>query len=170
MWKKKLQAALKRGDIGGILLLLDGDIKKVQGVDFCAVSVARNLANAARDVGGGTTFSVAVTFAIKEFESWLIASFDSLAGKEFGNGRRIPATADVPKNVEMSPRDAKGWFKKIIPGGYKATRDQAHLTKLLDPDIVRKSVRSFRRLDASVSSLVSAIKTEKHTVSPDIQK
>ncbi len=49
-WKRKVQAALMRSDVGGILLLLDGDIKSVGGKPFCAKDVARSLS-----CGGGQT-------------------------------------------------------------------------------------------------------------------
>ena len=63
-WKKKLSASLKRRNVGGVLLLLDGDAKKVGSDPFCAATVARALAMEAGTVGAGSTFSVAVVFAV----------------------------------------------------------------------------------------------------------
>lgn len=85
-WKRKLKAALKRSNVGGVLLLLDGDIKKVGRKSFCAAEVAQSLAQSAKDVGGGAVFSVASIFVHQEYESWLIASFASLEGKELPDG------------------------------------------------------------------------------------
>src|SRR5688500_14238066 len=45
-WKRKLQDCLKRENVGAILLLLDGDINKVGGEDFCAMKLAGLLAGA----------------------------------------------------------------------------------------------------------------------------
>lgn len=131
-WKRKLSASLKRPNVGGVLLILDGDIKTVGGSPFCAVAVARSLAEIARGVGGGSTFSVATVFARQEYESWLIASIESFAGKTFPDGRLAPVHAAVLEgDLEENPRDAKGWLNKAIDGGYKPTRDQATLTQWL---------------------------------------
>ncbi len=43
-WKRFLRASLKRPNVGGVLLILDGDIGKVAGKDFCAAAVAKSLA------------------------------------------------------------------------------------------------------------------------------
>ncbi len=167
-WKRKLAASLRRRNVGGVLLLLDGDIKKVEGKEFCAANTARSLANEAVEVGGGAMFSVAVVFARQEYESWLIAGIKSLAGKRLADGREIDPGANLPEgDLEEAPRDAKGWFNKIVEGGYKPTRDQASVTDLLDLDVVReKNLRSFRRLESALSELVSAIRNDQHVVTP----
>lgn len=167
-WKRKLSASLKRRNVGGALLILDGDIKRVGNAPFCAAAVARSLAEVARSVGGGSTFSVATVFARQEYESWLIAGMESFAGKTFPDGRKVQTHALLPEgDLEATPRDAKGWLNKAIDGGYKPTRDQATLTQWLDLQIVRKrSMRSFRRLEAAVLELVTAIRTENHVATP----
>src|SRR5271165_1097694 len=43
-WKRKLAASLKRRNVGGVLLLLDGDVKKAGADAFCAAKVAQSLA------------------------------------------------------------------------------------------------------------------------------
>lgn len=150
-WKRKLAASLKRRNVGGVLLVLDGDVEKVGASAFCAAIVARSLANEALAVGGGGTFSVAVVFARQEYESWLIAGVESLAGQRLLDGRLIAPDAKAPVgDLEESPRDAKRWFNKVIEGGYKPTRDQAELTDLVDLQIIReRKLRSFRRLEAA---------------------
>ncbi len=167
-WKRKLAASLKRRNVGGVLLVLDGDAKKVAGEPFCAARVARSLARASASVGGGVSFSVAVVFARQEYESWLIAGIEALAGKRLADGRLIAANANAPdRDLEESPRDAKGWFSGVIDGGYKPTRDQAALTDLLDLAVVRaRNLRSFRRLEAALVDLVSAVRSDKHTATP----
>ena len=167
-WKRFLGASLKRPDVGGVLLLLDGDIEKVGGKEFCASEVARSLASGAMHVGAGKTFSVAVVFASQEYESWLIAGIASLAGRRLPDGRLIESDAKAPQgDLETSPRDAKGWLGTIVEGGYKPTRDQAALTRLVDLEVIRaRKLRSFRRLESAVSSLREAIQYNRPTVSP----
>ena len=43
-WKRFLGASLKRPNVGGVLLILDGDIEKIGGKAFCAAEAARSLA------------------------------------------------------------------------------------------------------------------------------
>lgn len=164
---QKILSANKRTNVGGILILLDGDIRKIQGHNRCLVEVAKQLADQVAELGGGTLFSVAFVFALQEFESWLIASFDSMRGNEFPDGRRMPAEAELPDNVEISPRDAKGWLTKTIEDGYRPTRDQAQLTRWLDIDTVKaKNLRSFQRLESAVNELVTAIQKNQHVATP----
>lgn len=167
-WKKKINACLRRRDLGGILLLLDGDIKRADGGDFCAATIAKKLALVARPLGAGSTFSVAVVFACMEYESWLLAGAESFAGKSLSDGRLISTDLKSPAgNLEESPRDAKGWLNHLIEGGYLPIRDQAELTKMLDLELVReRQLRSFRRLESAVAQLVDAIRNNAPVASP----
>ena len=170
-WRRFLRAAAKRRNFGGCLLLLDGDSRaQVDSRPFCAMRAARHLAEEARKVGGGRLFSVAVVFARMEFESWLIAGVSSLQGKSFADGRaELPGRSEPPdpRNLESFPRDAKGWFRKIMKTGYKPARDQAELTRLVDLSLVRQQgMRSFRRLEAAIKELVEAIRRGVHAVTP----
>jgi Domain of unknown function (DUF4276) len=167
-WKRKLLASLKRPNVGGVLLLLDGDIKRVGSDLFCAATVAQSLAEVARSVGGGSTFSVATVFAMREYESWLVAGVQSFSGKTFPDGRSILPNATIPRgNLEETLRDAKGWLKKNIDRGYKQTRDQAILTGWLELQVVRdREMRSFQRLESALGELVEAIRTGDHVATP----
>jgi len=167
-WKRFLSICSKRPNLGGILLILDGDLKKVANAPFCAATVAKSLSEAAKEVGGGSNFSVASVFARQEYESWILAGIGHLVGKTLPDGRAIPANLSLPKgDLEEAPRDAKGRLNKSIDGGYKPTRDQATLTKLLDLQVIReRGMRSFQRLESAVSELVKAIRTENHVVTP----
>jgi hypothetical protein len=168
LWKNKLEASLKRRNVGGVLLVLDGDVKKIKGKAFCAASVAKELAGEAKAIGGGLRFSVAVVFARQEYESWLIAGVASLADKSLPDGRVIASDAVAPSgDLEESPRGAKEWLGKVVEGGYKPTSDQATLTDLVDIDVIRgRKLRSFRRLESAISQLILAIRKEEHVVSP----
>ena len=167
-WKRKFKACLKRPNVGGVLLLLDGDIEKVEGEPFCAKKVARSLAGEATATAAGVNYSVAVVFARQEYESWLIAGVNSLRGKRLADGRLIAIDAAAPTgDLEEKPRGAKEWLSNIVEGGYNPTRDQADLTDLVDLDSIRKrGLRSFRRLESAVSQLIAAIRGDKHVATP----
>jgi hypothetical protein len=170
-WRRYLKAAAKRRDFGGCILLLDGDSRaKVDNQPFCAVRAAIRLAAEAQKVGAGSAFSTAIVFACMEFESWLIAGVESLVDKLFMDGRKgLPgAISQVPCDPESAPRDAKGWFKKIIATGYKPARDQADLTRLVDLHAIRRhpKMRSFRRMEAAVNEMIAAIRSENHVATP----
>ena len=68
-WIKKLHFAAKGGNLGGVLLLQDGDITLKQGQPFCARDISRDLSRRACAAGAGSVFSVASVFACQEFES-----------------------------------------------------------------------------------------------------
>lgn len=169
-WRRFLQVAAKRRQLGECLLILDADsLTNVRGQPFCAMQAAYLLADQARTVGGGSLFSVAIVFACMEFESWLIAGAPTLAGKAFTDGRReLPEKIEeVPPDPESAPRDAKDWFRRIMTTRYKPTRDQAELTRLVDLDAIRqRAPRSFVRLEHAVRELVEAVRRDDHRVSP----
>jgi hypothetical protein len=165
-WKRLLGAALKRPNVGGVLLLLDGDTDRVGGTAFCAAVAAKSLAGSAIHAGAGKIFSVAVVFATQEFETWLIAGIRSQAGQRLPDGRLIHSSATAPAgDLEANPRDAKGWLRDIIDGGYKPTRDQAALTAMVDLETIRaRKLRSFQRLESAVSVLVMSMRSNTHTL------
>ena len=167
-WKRLLAASLKRGNVSAVLLILDGDAEKVGGKPFCAAQVAGSLAKAAVSIGAGKLFSVAIVFARQEYETWLIAGIASMAGKKLPDGRLIQPHAEAPGgDLESSPRNAKGWLDDVIERGYKPTRDQAALTKLVDLEMIRgRGLRSFRRLESAIARLFQAIRDDKPIVSP----
>jgi hypothetical protein len=170
-WKRLLQAAVKsRPNVGGCVLLLDGDSEaRVEGEHFCAARAARILAAEAQTIGAGKLFSLAVVFACMEFESWLIAGAESLVNKTLSDGRQgIKALPhEIPADPEKAPRDAKGWFRRIMTMGYKPTRDQVELARLVDIGLVRsRKMRSFRRLESALRGLIDAMRAGSHTVTP----
>lgn len=169
-WADNLQVAARRGNLGGVLLLLDGDVEAWPGKRFCARDVGRDLSRRARAAGAGSVFSVASVFACQEFESWLIAGIESLAGKKLANGRlEIPANLKAPTggDLEQHPRDAKGWLNQYLPTGYNPPTDQEPLTRAVDLDAIRqRNLRSFRRLESALRQLVEAIRWGKHIVTP----
>lgn len=169
-WRRFLQVALRtRRDVGGCLLLLDGDARPKAGEEFCATEAARRLVEQAQAVGAGVTFSVAVVFACQEYESWILAALESLAGKKLPDGSLgVVADAVAPEgDLELAPRDAKGAMRRLLPTGYKPTIHQALLTDLMDLECVRRRpMRSFRRLESAIEQLVAAFRQQKPIISP----
>lgn len=169
-WTDKLNVAVKRGNLGGVLLLQDGDVEVYRGQPFCARIMGRDLTRRARQAGAGSVFSVACVFACQEFETWLIAGIESLAGKKLANGRiEIPSGLKTATgDLEQHPRDAKGWLNECIRGGYNPVADQEYLTRAVDLNVVRqRRLRSFRRLESALGQLVEAVRSGKHIVTPD---
>jgi hypothetical protein len=169
-WERWLGVALKRPNLGAVLLLADGDMDQVaKGKPFCPGRCALGLSERARTVGAGVTFSVASVFARQEYESWLIAGVRSLAGKELPNSLgRIAADVTPPNgDLEVAPRGAKKWLSQHAGIAYKPTIHQAVLTRLVDLLQVRqRNLRSFQRLEKSLQALIEAIRNGKHIVLP----
>ena len=169
-WTRFLKVALRtRRDVGGCLLILDGDARPRGGKEFCAKEAARQLAHYAQAIGAGVTFSVAVVFACQEYESWILAAVESLAGEKLPDGSLgIVRDAVAPEgDLEIAPRDAKGAMSRLMASGYKPTMHQAPLTELMDLECIRRrSMRSFRRLESAVEQLISAFREQRPIVSP----
>lgn len=114
-WKRYLAVAAKRKNIGACLTILDGDTKAFQGASFCAASAARAMSDHAQEVGAGVVFSVATVFACIEYESWLIAAVESLAGKLLSGDRAgVLANTSPPTDTRATPRD--GCQNGVTPG------------------------------------------------------
>jgi len=169
-WRRYLKLAVKtRRNAAGLLVVLDGDAQKILGQPFCARDVAFLLSEAARDVGAGSVFSLAVVIACLEYESWLIAGVESLAGKKSnqGFGGVRAGTPRYEGNVEQSPRAAKQWMSRVMESAYKPTIHQELLTSMIDLDVVRtKNVRSFQRMESAVSQIIAAFRSSAHVVTP----
>jgi hypothetical protein len=89
-WNRKIGVAARRSNLGGILAVFDGDARTFPAGSqslFCAATAAKLMTIAAAEAGAGKIFSLAVVFACVEYESWIIAGAESLAGKSFKDGR-----------------------------------------------------------------------------------
>lgn len=169
--KRYIRAARKRKSLGGILLLLDGDVLSQRRPTLCAMNVGRNLARIAQSEGAGVVFSFAGVLAMQEFESWLIGGIEALAGKALPDGRPgIQAkTAPPESDLEIAPRGAKEWLGRCMENGYKSNDDQAPLTQLLIANLQplrRRQLRSFRRLENAMRQLVDAFRSGQHIATP----
>jgi len=183
-WRRWLEAALReRQNVGGILLVLDGDVDRVskdwksyaarcKADTFCARDAAATLADdarAARAARAGEAFSVAVVFAMKEFEAWLLAGVESLRGMPLADNRvRVPRTATCPTDLHVeSRRNAKALLQSAIPG-YHESLDQAVLAKEVRFYPVLRKCRSFRRFWSAVRQLSNAARHGSHVVTPPL--
>lgn len=155
---RHLGNANKRSALGAVLLVLDGDADRVEGRPFCAVEVARAIAQRAGATGAGTLFSFAAVFLRQEYESLLLAVGDGLPGLRPG--------VTLPAAPEEAPRDAKGWLHDNLIGGYNPTEHQLELTRAVQDWTAVRPLRSFRRLENSLIQLATAVATGTHIVSP----
>ncbi len=169
-WRRFLKVALRtRRNVGGCLLLLDGDARTKSGREFCSKEVAMKLVEHAKPEGGGVLFSVAIVFACQEYESWILAAVESLAGKKLpDDSLGVRAGAVAPDgDLEIAPRDAKGTMRRLMSSGYKPTIHQALLTEMMDLNCIRqRPMRSFRRLESAIDQLIVAFREQKPIVSP----
>src|SRR5258708_11523093 len=155
---RHLGNAAKRPRLGATLLILDGDADRVEGRPFCAVEVARTLAQRATAAGAGSQFSFAAVFLRQEYESLLIAVADQLPGLNLG--------VTLPPAPEESPRDAKGWLHKHLADGYNPTDRQLELTRAVKDWTPVRSLNCFQRLEHALIELAGAGATSRHIVSP----
>jgi hypothetical protein len=176
-WKRWLGAAAKKRPFAGVLLVLDGDVDNVPpkwnayvrrfGSTFCAYRVAAVLGDEAKQAGAGKHFSVAIVFAMKEFEAWIICGIEGIRGVDLAGGRgRVADLVQFPvgKDVEKI-RGAKELLRSMIPA-YQQSLDQAVLAAKLDADLAAQRSRSFRRLTSAISQLILAARDQKPVLSP----
>ena len=127
-----IMAAAKCGLGGWILVILDAD-------DDCPVTLGAEILRRAKACV--PQHDVSAVLANREYEAWFIAAAASLDGyRGFAAGGDYPASAETP-------RDAKGWMRRRIPGGvYGETTDQAAFTARMDLQQAFDGSRSFRKL------------------------
>jgi hypothetical protein len=167
-WHKRIQLAAQKSRNGAVLAVFDGDFSNYppgSSSSFCAATAARMLAVEAAKAGAGVICSLAVVFACVEYETWLIAGAESLAGKLLPDGRGgLPRGTVSPSGPPES--HGKGWLERVWPG-YKPALHQKELTELVDLTAVRaKQLRSFQRLDNAINELVKAAERGTHICTP----
>jgi len=168
-WKRYLETCLRKYQMETCLLLIDGDAPPFQKQEFCAKAAALDLARVAKERGAGRDFTASIVIATQEFESWLIAGAASLAGKPLpgGSDRFSSNLAPPAGDIELNPRNAKGFFKDSMSGTYRPTLHQASMTTLVDIETIRaRNMRSFRRLEHAPDEIMGAVQTVRHIVSP----
>jgi len=132
--------ARRTGPEGRILILLDADRDCPARVGPALLQRARNARN---------DRLIRVVLAKIEFETWLIAAAESLAGECGLPGRLVPHAN--PEAV----RDAKGWLNQQMPPRktYKPKRELVVLTRQFDLQVAR-SLPSFDKMWRDVEALL----------------
>jgi len=167
-WISRVALAARRREAAGVLAIYDGDAPSFppgSGSPFCAATAAKAMATAAKGAGAGNTFSLGVVFACTEYETWLIAGVESLAARQFQDGRpALPPGIKCPDGPIES--HGKRWLEEVFPG-YRPTLHQSALTEMLDLSIVRaRQLRSFRRLEHALDQLITAVASGRNIVTP----
>lgn len=133
-------ASNRSGPDGRILILLDAD-------KDCPARLGPELLRRTR--AARSDRHIRVVIPKSEFESWFLASIESLGGL-----RGIDPSLAAPSDPE-SVRDAKGWLTARMPNSrsYRPARDQAALTDAMHFKSAR-SAPSFNKLWRDVCDLL----------------
>ncbi len=133
-------AAARAGDGGSILILLDAN-------GDCPAEVGPLIQQRAWAAGPGCR--IEAVLAKCEYESWLIAAAESVAG-----ARGILPDVSAPKDPE-SVRGAKEWLRNRMQGAsYRPTADQAALTARFDMALARRRSPSFDKMWRATATLL----------------
>jgi len=140
------RSLLNAGREGGILVVLDSD-------EDCPARLGPELLERVR--AARRDLPSAVVLAKREFESWFLASAESLRGCH-----RLPEDLELPREPEEI-RGAKEWLSRHIPdGAYASTVDQAALVHALDLTLARRSP-SFNKCYRDVTRLLETLQNRK---------
>lgn len=125
-------AALKSGDAGWILIMLDAD-------DDCPFEIGRTVLEQARRIVAHRRISVVLPN--REYEAWFIAAAESL------EGHRGFSAAGGAITTPEAIRGAKEWMSvRMASGKYRETTDQAAFSAIMSLPQAWKNSRSFRKL------------------------
>lgn len=149
-----LELTRRISDCCGVLVLFD-----VETVEICPVELARLLATRAKELK--LPFPVVVVCAVCEYESWFLASLETII-------HRLKAEARFDGDPEQKC-NAKEWLTAHMPEGriYKETLDQVKMTNDLNIHLVKQNIRSFRRLCNAVKELLDAVYAGEAVVTPE---
>lgn len=138
-----VKAVADAGPTAILIILIDSD-------DDDPDDLTTRLAQRVRPQVDDAVSSVCV--AVREYESWFIASLESIAPLA-----GIIDNTQIPENVEQI-RGAKEWLRSHMPRGdsYKPTLHQAEFSSAIDIDLARQRSRSFDRLCCEIRRLLSA--------------
>ena len=154
-----LQYAARETRSDAIIVMIDSD-------EECAHELAEKISRITKDRNIG--IPVATVCPKTEYETWFIASIDSIRGQSVGGrGIFIDASATCPANVEEIS-GAKEWLTRRMPVrmAYKPTQDQKPLTSMIDLQLASKRSRSFQRLCHAVEEVVDGIRSRSTKVTP----
>jgi hypothetical protein len=138
-------AALNVGGNGGLLVVLDSD-------DDCPATLGPKLLERVRTARAD--LPSAVVLAKREFESWFLASAESLRGH-----RGLPEDLESPNQPEEIS-GAKEWLSNQFPSGaYASTVDQASLAHALDFTLARRAA-SFDKCYREITRLLETLRSQ----------
>ena len=148
---KFLGYAQKKPGCGAILILVDSDAD-------CPVMLAQQLSQRSEQIG--VNYPVQIVCAYRSYESWFLASLDSVKG-HFG----IPENTTLTDGAEDVP-NPKQWISNRMPAGqaYKETIHQVSLSRAIDLELAYRNSRSFRRLCHALEQLLLAVDALPRTV------
>lgn len=137
---KFLKHAQNKPMCGAILILVDAD-------DDCPVTFAKQLSQLCHQIG--TRCPVQIVCARRSYESWFLASLDTIKGHH-----GISETATLLEDPEQVS-NPKQWLSDQMPSGkaYKETIHQVSLSRIIDLDLAYQNSRSFRRLCHALEQL-----------------
>lgn len=160
-----IELAWKRPGCDAVVVLIDLDENP------CAVDLARQLSQRIQAIGTPRC-TVAIVVARREYEAWFLGSLPTIVGQKVRENFVLPPDLSFEGDVE-EVRDVKKWFTSHIPlvkglpkVAYNETSDQITLTRLIDPTLVRKRSRSFRRLCSALNQVVEAVNHKQTIVMP----
>jgi hypothetical protein len=137
-------AALNAGREGGILVVLDSD-------EDCPAELGPRLLGRVR--AARIDLLSAVVLAKREFESWFLASAESLRGQ-----RGLPQDLESPDRPEEIP-GAKEWLShRTLSGAYASTVDQASFTHAIDLRLARRA-ESFDRCYRKIAFMLETLRS-----------
>lgn len=137
-------ASMRIAENGAILVLLDSD-------DDCPVEISAIILKQAKIERSDLTIKVVA--AHREFESWFLASIESLRGR-----RGIPDDAVTPNDPE-EVRGAKKWLADRMGKNrtYSPTIDQPAFASIMNLDLAFQNSRSFRKFYNDVESIYKSL-------------
>ena len=146
--EKFLGHAQNKPECDAILVLLDAD-------DDCPIDLAQGLLERGKQLG--LTSPVEIVCAHRSYESWFLASLDTIKGQ-----RGIGDTA-VLSQASEDVSSPKQWLTDQMPPGqaYKETIHQASLSRSIDIVEAHKNSRSFRRLCHALEQLLAPLSSQR---------
>jgi hypothetical protein len=152
--KRHINNALRRKECDRILLLLDGDSKRIAGKEFCVKQAVAEILSIAQSEGAGNRYEFDVVFAMQEFESWIIAGLPESIVTQPNDEISIKSLPNVDfSKLEDAPRDAKKALSYSMTCSYKENIHQVRFVKVLDLDLISARMKSFRKMYRAVTKL-----------------
>lgn len=141
---KAVKLAMSQPDCVAVLLLFDGE-------DDCPAELGAQVRAWAQKAAGDMPCEVVVAY--REYETWFLASIESLRGQ-----CRIAMDASAPADPEAK-RNAKGELEDFMPRGasYSPAIHQQKLSAAFDMALAHRRNRSFRKLTKAVGELLARL-------------